>query len=327
MTVGHRDPYWEALHEHAQNEDLNLRDLFADDEIRASRFTFTVGDLVVDLSKHLVDSKTIDLLVDLAEDRGLTERIEAMFSGDRINATENRPVLHTALRATSDDEFAVDGIDVVADVHEVLAAMGAFAERVRSGEWKGHTGNTIRTVVNIGIGGSDLGPAMVTEALRPYWKEGLGVHFVSNVDGTHLSETLRRLSPETTLFSIASKTFTTQETMVNARSARSWLMDSLKDPAAVAKHFVALSTNAKGVANFGIDPHHMFEFWDWVGGRYSVWSAIGLPVACVIGMDNFDELLGGAREVEISLGNAYTVTPQIKAAVKAVPGVLDVQDL
>jgi glucose-6-phosphate isomerase len=221
-----------------------------------------------------------------------------MFAGERINITEDRPVLHVALRNRSGRPIVVDGRDVMPDVNAVLAKMRRFTDRVRSGEWRGHTGEAITDIVNIGIGGSDLGPVMVTEALRPFWKHGLRAHFVSNIDGTHLVETLARCRPESTLFTVASKTFTTQETITNAVSARAWLLERLGDRAAVAAHFVALSTNAREVAAFGIDTDNMFDFWDWVGGRYSLWSAIGMPIALVIGMDSFEELLAGAHDID-----------------------------
>jgi len=224
--------------------------------------------------------------------------IERLFRGDKINITENRAVLHVALRNRSNRPILVDGADVMPKVNAVLAKMRKLSDAVQSGAWRGHTGKPIKDIVNIGIGGSDLGPVMVTEALRPYWKPGLNVHFVSNIDSTHLCEALKRVSPETTLFIVASKTFTTQETLTNARSARDWLIRALGDRSAVARHFVALSTNAKAVADFGIDTENMFEFWDWVGGRYSLWSAIGLSIACVIGMDNFEQLLAGAHEAD-----------------------------
>ena len=297
MTSLTRPPAWTALEAHASEmASVHMRELFAEDPGRFESFSIRLGDLLFDYSKNRITAETSRLLIDLAHQAKLGEEIERMFTGARINGTENRSVLHVALRAQG--KLEVDGEDVIPAVLAVRAKMRSLADRVRSGEWRGHTGKAITDIVNIGIGGSDLGPVMVSEALRPYWKEGLEVHFVSNVDGTHIAETLKRLDPETTLFSIASKTFTTQETMTNARTARAWLLDALKDRSAVASHFVALSTNATGVAEFGIDTENMFEFWDWVGGRYSVWSAIGLPVACVIGMDHFEELLEGAREVD-----------------------------
>jgi glucose-6-phosphate isomerase len=290
---------WKALRAHyADVADLQMRDLFRDDPQRASRLSRTLGDLLFDYSKNRVTDKTMTLLRELAEECGVSAWIERMFSGERINETEGRAVLHTALRNRGERPVLVDGKDVMPDVRRVLEKMRGFTEAVREGAWVGHTGKAISDVVNIGIGGSDLGPVMVTEALRPYWKQGLRAHFVSNVDGTHVSEVLRRVDPETTLFIVASKTFTTQETLANAHSARAWLVEQLGTDGAVAKHFVALSTNRDAVAEFGIDPSNMFEFWDWVGGRYSLWSAIGLSIATVIGMERFEELLGGAYEVD-----------------------------
>jgi glucose-6-phosphate isomerase len=290
---------WKALRAHyADVADLQIRDLFRDDPQRASRLSRTLGDLLFDYSKNRVTDKTMTLLRELAEECGVSAWIERMFSGERINETEGRAVLHTALRNRGERPVLVDGKDVMPDVRRVLEKMRGFTEAVREGAWVGHTGKAISDVVNIGIGGSDLGPVMVTEALRPYWKQGLRAHFVSNVDGTHVSEVLRRVDPETTLFIVASKTFTTQETLANAHSARAWLVEQLGTDGAVAKHFVALSTNRDAVAEFGIDPGNMFEFWDWVGGRYSLWSAIGLSIATVIGMERFEELLGGAYEVD-----------------------------
>jgi glucose-6-phosphate isomerase len=290
---------WRALRAH-RNEvgDLLMRELFRADPERAARFSLTLGDLLFDFSKNRITDQTLSLLTDLCEECGVRDWIGRMFSGDAINETEGRAVLHTALRNRGDRAVIVDGMDVMPDVRRVLSQMRAFADSVREGAWVGHTGRAITDVVNIGIGGSDLGPVMVTEALRPYWKQGLRAHFVSNVDGTHLSEVLRQVQPDTTLFIVASKTFTTQETLTNARSARQWLVDRLGVEDAVAKHFVALSTNREAVVEFGIDPANMFEFWDWVGGRYSLWSAIGLSIATVVGMDHFEELLAGAYEVD-----------------------------
>jgi glucose-6-phosphate isomerase len=275
-----------------------MRDLFREDPERAARFTLTLGDLLFDFSKNRITEQTVSLLVDLCEECGLRDWTARMFSGEAINETEGRAVLHTALRNRSERTVTVDGVDVMTDVRRVLAQMRTFTTAVRDGAWVGHTGRSITDVVNIGIGGSDLGPVMVTEALRPYWKQGLRAHFVSNVDASHLSEVLRQVQPETTLFIIASKTFTTQETLTNARSARAWLVDRLGAEDAVAKHFVAISTNRDAVVDFGIDPTNMFEFWDWVGGRYSLWSAIGLSIATVIGMDHFEELLTGANDAD-----------------------------
>jgi len=296
---------WKALRAHHDEvADLQMRDLFRDDPDRAARFSLTLGDLLFDFSKNRVTDQTVSLLAELCEECGVRDWITRMFSGDAINETEGRAVLHTALRHRGDRTVSVDGADVMPDVRRVLSQMRAFANSVREGAWVGHTGRAITDVVNIGIGGSDLGPVMVTEALRPYWKQGLRAHFVSNVDGTHLSEVLRQVQPETTLFIVASKTFTTQETLTNARSARQWLVDRLGAEDAVAKHFVALSTNRDAVVEFGIDPANMFEFWDWVGGRYSLWSAIGLSIATVVGMDHFEELLAGAYEVDEHFQNA-----------------------
>ena len=290
---------WRALADHRQQmQSVHMRDLFRDDPQRFEKFSVRLGDLLFDYSKNRIDERTLPLLVELAKTAGLEEQRRRMFAGEKINFTEGRAVLHIALRNRSNAPVTVDGQDVMPEVNRVLAKMRSFSDRVRDGEWKGFTGQAITDIVNIGIGGSDLGPVMVTEALRPYWKPGLSVHFVSNVDGTHMAEVLRRVNPETTLFLVASKTFTTQETLTNARTARQWLLDAHKDEAAVGRHFAALSTNAKEVAAFGIDVENMFEFWDWVGGRYSLWSAIGLSIACVIGMGNFEALLTGAHEVD-----------------------------
>ena len=292
-------PAWRALA--AERDALratHMRDLFAADPQRFQRFSLRLGDLLFDYSKHLVTRDTMAKLHALADAVDLRGAIDRMFGGAHINVTEDRAVLHTALRNRGDRPVVVDGQDVMPAVRGVLQKMRRFTAALSSGEHRGHTGKRITDVVNIGIGGSDLGPVMVTEALRPYWIPGLRVHFVSNIDGTHLAETVRRLEPETTLFIVASKTFTTQETITNARSAREWSLAALKDPSSVAKHFVALSTNAKEVAAFGIDTANMFEFWDWVGGRYSLWSAIGLSIAAVIGMDRFEELLAGAHEAD-----------------------------
>lgn len=272
----------------------HLRDLFREDPQRFDKFSVTFGDIFFDYSKNRIDDTTKALLLQLARECHLEDAIQAMFTGDAINETENRAVLHTALRNQGDEPLLVDGQDVMPEVRRVLNKMREFSDKVIRGEWKGHTGKAITDVVNIGIGGSDLGPVMVTEALKPY-KNHLNIHFVSNVDGTHIAETLKGINPETTLFLIASKTFTTQETMANAQTARQWLFDSGADLSAVAKHFVALSTNARAVGDFGIDTQNMFEFWDWVGGRYSLWSAIGLSIVLSIGYENFSELLRGAH--------------------------------
>jgi glucose-6-phosphate isomerase len=275
-----------------------MRDLFRRDPGRFDKFSLRLGDILFDYSKNRITEKTMALLFDLARQAGLAQMIKAMFSGQKINGTENRAVLHVALRNRSNDPICVDGQDVMPEVNRVLAKMHSFSEAIRSGEWKGYTGKPITDVVNIGIGGSDLGPKMVCEALKPYAQPGLHAHFVSNVDSTDLVETLKILDPETTLFLVASKTFTTQETMTNAHSARRWLLDAAKSEAAIARHFVAMSTNTQAVSKFGIDTRNMFEFWDWVGGRYSLWSAIGLSIAIYLGMDRFEELLGGAHQVD-----------------------------
>jgi glucose-6-phosphate isomerase len=290
---------WRALAGHrAAMDGVYLRDLFDADPGRFGRFSRRLDDVLVDFSKHRITDETLELLVALADEADVPGWIQRMFDGEHINQTEDRAVLHTALRNRSGRPVVVDGEDVMPRVLGVLSKMRTFTDAVRTGAWTGYSGRRITDVVNIGIGGSDLGPVMVTEALRPYWQEGLSVRFVSNVDGTHVAETLRGLDPETTLFIVASKTFTTQETLTNARSARDWLVDGLGTADAVARHFVALSTNREAVSAFGIDPENMFEFWDWVGGRYSLWSAIGLSIACVIGMDGFEALLQGAHDVD-----------------------------
>jgi glucose-6-phosphate isomerase len=293
-------PEWAAVERHQRTiAPLHLRDLFAGDPERGTSLTAEGGGLFLDFSKNRISRETIGLIVALAERAGLAARIEAMFRGDRINATENRPVLHVALRAPRGERIVVDGHDVVPDVHEVLDRMAAFSDNVRSGEWRGHTGRPIRNIVNIGIGGSDLGPAMAYDALRWYSDRALTVRFVSNVDGTDIFEATRDLDPEETLFIISSKTFTTVETLTNAESAREWLLAGLGgDRAAVAKHFVAVSTNAEKVAEFGIDTANMFGFWDWVGGRYSYDSAIGLSLMIAIGPDRFREMLAGFRQMD-----------------------------
>ncbi len=291
-------PAWQALVAEAKDGPIDLRAAFDADPERAARLTTTAGDLTVDLSKHLVDAVTVDRLVAVAEAAGLPQQIEAMFGGERINTTEQRAVLHTALRSAPEDSFTVDGNDVVRDVHAVLDQMTTFAERVREGTWVGHTGERIRSIVNIGIGGSDLGPAMAYRALRSFVHPEIEAHFVSNIDPAHLAAVLDRVRPGSTLFIVASKTFTTLETLSNAKNARSWLVEALGDDAAVAKHFVAVSTNAPEVAAFGIDTDAMFGFWDWVGGRYSVDSAIGLSLMIAIGPDRFRELLDGFRLID-----------------------------
>lgn len=280
-----------------------LKDLFVADPSRFEKFSVQLHDILLDYSKNRIDDQTMALLIQLAKECQLNEAIQAMFNGEKINETEGRQVLHTALRNRSGNPIVVEGEDVMPKVNAVLQHMKDFTHRILSGEWKGYTGKEITDVVNIGIGGSDLGPVMVTEALKAY-KTRLNLHFVSNVDGTHIAETLKKLNPETTLFLVASKTFTTQETMANAASAKAWFLQSGATHADVAKHFVALSTNAKGVSEFGIDTANMFEFWDWVGGRYSLWSAIGLSISLGIGFDNFEELLQGAYEADVHFKEA-----------------------
>lgn len=272
-----------------------MRNLFNSNPRRFKQFSIYWEDILFDYSKNLIDKKTLSLLFDLASACELPAAVAAMFNGEHINETENRAVLHPALRNFSDQPFLDNGSDVMPDVRRVRAQMKSFCARVRDGSWKGFTGKPIRFIVNIGIGGSDLGPLMATEALRPYWIKGMQAYFVSNVDGTHISETLKKINAEETLFLVASKTFTTQETMTNAKAARAWLLEEAKDEAHVAKHFVALSTNEKDVVNFGIDRENIFEFWDWVGGRFSLWSAIGLSIALMIGYDCFEEMLQGAH--------------------------------
>jgi len=271
-------------------------EMFGNDPKRFEKFSIQWDNLLFDYSKNIVDSEVMDTLINLANEIDLKDAIEKMFSGDRINQTENRAVLHTALRNRDNKPIEVDGKDVMPEVNAVLQQMKSFSDKLISGTWKGYTGQPIADIVNIGIGGSDLGPYMVTEALKPYQKQHINVHFVSNVDGTHIAETLKNLHPETTLFIVASKTFTTQETMTNAQSAKEWFLKAAGDQDHVKKHFVALSTNEAKVTEFGIDPQNMFKFWDWVGGRYSLWSAIGLSIACTIGFENFEELLAGADE-------------------------------
>lgn len=291
-------PAWEKLENHIDElNDTSLRELFADHADRFEKYHLQACDILVDFSKNLVTDKTMGLLYDLARETDVADAIEKMFTGDRINRTEDRAVLHTALRNRDNTPVYVDGRDVMPDVNRVLAQMKDFSQRVIDGQWKGYTGQAITDVVNIGIGGSDLGPNMVCEALKHY-RTRLNLHFVSNVDGTHIVETLRGLRPETTLFIIASKTFTTQETMTNAHTAKEWFLRSGAGQSDVARHFVALSTNAQQVEEFGIDTANMFEFWDWVGGRYSLWSAIGLSIALAVGFDNFEKLLQGAFEMD-----------------------------
>jgi glucose-6-phosphate isomerase len=298
-TVVTARPEWQALSAHfEQQKSIHLRELFASDPGRAERFSAEAAGLLLDYSKHRITQQTLRLLLDLAKSVGLRERIDAMFSGEKINATEGRAVLHTALRAPRGKQILVDGKDVVPEVHAVLDKMGEFAKRVRGGGWLGHTGKRIKNIVNVGIGGSDLGPAMAYEALRHYSDRNLTLRFVSNVDATDFAEAVQGLDAAETLFIICSKTFTTIETLMNAQSARSWLVGALGDEAAVRKHFVAVSTNATEVAKFGIDTANMFEFWDWVGGRYSYTSAIGLAVLVAIGPERFGEMLAGFHELD-----------------------------
>ena len=299
MSALTRQAAWQALERHAKAiAGLHLRELFEGDPDRFARFSLRDGDLLLDYSKNRVTEETMRLLLDLARQAELEAWRARMFRGERINTTEDRAVLHVALRNRSNRPILVDGQDVMPQVNAVLARMRDFSERVRDGVWRGHTGETVTDVVNIGIGGSDLGPYMVCEALKPYQRPDLRPHFVSNVDGAHLLDTLAGLDPARTLFVVASKTFTTQETMTNAASARAWLIGRLGDESAIARHFVAVSTNTRAVAAFGIDRANMFEFWDWVGGRYSLWSAIGLPIALAVGFARFEELLAGAHAMD-----------------------------
>jgi glucose-6-phosphate isomerase len=295
MTTLTNEAAWKALVAHAKSmAGRHLRELFRSEPDRFARYSFALGDLLVDFSKQRIDGETMRLLLDLARAADVEGWRARMFSGEKINSTEHRAVLHVALRNRANRPILVDGEDVMPGVNAVLAHMRDFTARVRSGEWRGNSGETITDVVNIGIGGSDLGPLMVCEALRPYQHAGLKPHFVSNVDGAHLVDTLAELDPARTLFIVASKTFTTQETMTNAASARAWLIGRLGSEVDIARHFVAVSTNSQAVAAFGIDPANMFGFWDWVGGRYSLWSAIGLPIALALGFERFEELLDGA---------------------------------
>lgn len=289
---------WKALTAHKANFNATIQDLFKQEPNRFTDYSLTFNDeILVDYSKNNITQETLTLLRQLASECALPEAVEAMFTGEKINCTENRAVLHTALRNRANTPVLVDGKDVMPDVNDVLFKMKSFVNRVISGEWKGYTGKAITDVINIGIGGSDLGPYMVTEALRPY-KNHLTMHFVSNVDGTHIAEVLKKVNPETTLVLVASKTFTTQETMTNAQSARDWFLATAKDEKHIAKHFAALSTNVQEVSKFGIDTDNMFGFWDWVGGRYSLWSAIGLSIALSVGFENFESLLQGAHEMD-----------------------------
>ncbi|MCX7673267.1 MAG: glucose-6-phosphate isomerase [Thiobacillaceae bacterium] len=299
MQRPEQDAAWKALAAHRRAwSRLHLRALFAQDPARFQRYSLRLDDLLLDYSKNLISDETLRLLIQLAQACGVEQARAAMFQGEHLNCTEDRAVLHTALRAPADTKLSVDGQDVSADVQRVLARMSTFVEAVHSGRWRGYSDRPITDIVNIGIGGSDLGPAMVCQALAPYARPGLTAHFVSNVDPTHLSEVLARVDPQSTLFVVASKTFTTQETLANARAARDWLIQHARDEAAVARHFVAVSTHREAVTAFGIDPAQMFEFWDWVGGRYSLWSAIGLPIALYLGMERFRELLAGGHDMD-----------------------------
>jgi glucose-6-phosphate isomerase len=290
---------WKKLRKHHKEMQKNhMRDMFSEDPDRFSRFSLKYEDILVDYSKNIITEETMKLLFNLADECRVRDAIEDMFSGEKINETENRAVLHIALRNLSNTPVKVNRKDVMPDVNKVLKQIEEFSDKVISGVWKGYSGKAVSDIVNIGIGGSDLGPVMVTEALKPYGLDHLNVHFVSNVDGTHMVETLRKLSPETTLFMIASKTFTTQETMTNAHTARNWFLEAAQDESLIKKHFVAISTNKEEVKKFGISPENMFVFWDWVGGRYSLWSAIGLSIACYIGFGNFRKLLEGAHEMD-----------------------------
>ncbi|MFH1791221.1 MAG: glucose-6-phosphate isomerase [Candidatus Omnitrophota bacterium] len=296
---------WKNLEAHAQDmKARHMRDLFKEDSERFSGFSLRFEDMLVDYSKNIITGQTMRLLIDLTIECGLREAIDLMFSGDKINETEKRAVLHVALRNRSNRPMLVDGIDVMPEVNRVLDQMESFSGDIISGKWTGYTGKAIRHIVNIGIGGSDLGPVMVTEALRPYWKPDKEAHFVSNIDGTHIAETLKRIDPETSLFIISSKTFTTQETMTNAHTAREWFLKSAVDEERVKKHFVAVSTNDEKVREFGIDTRNMFRFWDWVGGRYSLWSAIGLSIACTVGFENFRDMLSGAHAMDAHFRSA-----------------------
>ena len=290
---------WKKLLDHfAAIKDIPMETMFKEDPGRAERFSLNHNDMLIDYSKNRINKDTVALLINMAEECGLKDGIEAMFTGEKINETENRAVLHTALRNRSGKPVTFEGKDIMQDIGKVLDRMKIFSEKVIRGQWRGYTNKPIESIVNIGIGGSDLGPVMVTEALKPYKVEHITPYFVSNVDGTHILETFKKINPETTLFLISSKTFTTQETMTNARTARDWFLSFASDPAFVKKHFAAISTNKKEVTAFGIDTDNMFEFWDWVGGRYSLWSAIGLSIILSIGYENFIELLEGAYEMD-----------------------------
>jgi glucose-6-phosphate isomerase len=299
MSQINQSPIWQALNQHKKDiESISLREMFKSDPERFNQFHIQFNDLLLDYSKHHISKETISLLVKLAKEVDLENWRDRMFEGEKINSTEHRAVLHTALRNQNQTPIMSDGEDVMPKVKNVLKKMRRFSEEVRSGQWKGFTGKPITNVINIGIGGSDLGPTMVCQALKPYGSKTITPHFVSNVDGADLSQALEKCNPETTLFIVASKTFTTQETMTNAFSARDWFLKTAKDNQHIKKHFVALSTNQHVVSQFGIDTENMFEFWDWVGGRYSLWSAIGLSIALYIGMDSFEELLKGGFEMD-----------------------------
>lgn len=296
---------WKKLEAHfEETKDIHMKELFKIEPGRFAQYSLRFEDMLVDFSKNRITQKTLNLLLELAQELKVGDGIKQMFSGEKINQTEGRAVLHVALRNRSNTPILVDGEDVMPAVNAVLAKMERFSRRLLSGQWTGFTGKKITDIVNIGIGGSDLGAVMVTEALRPYWHPGINIHFVSNIDGTHMAETLKRVQPDTTLFMISSKTFTTQETMTNAYTARNWFLDTAKEEVAVKKHFVAVSTNQEGVEKFGIDPENMFEFWDWVGGRYSLSSAIGLSIACTIGFNHFAELLDGLHAMDMHFKTA-----------------------
>ena len=305
MTTLTQFPTWQKLCAHQKNiAPMHMRDLFANDPKRFDKYSLQFADILFDYSKHRITDETLPLLMQMAREANIEQWRDKMFAGDKINITENRAVLHTALRNRSNTPVLVNGLDVMPEINAVLAQMRHFSEQVRSGQWLGYSGKRITDIVNIGIGGSDLGPVMVCDALKPYAQAGLDIHFVSNIDGAHLMRALEKCNAETTLFIVASKTFTTQETMTNALSARTWFLESAINNSHVAKHFVALSTNAKAVADFGINTNNMFQFWDWVGGRYSLWSAIGLSIALYVGMDNFEALLDGAHEMDIHFKTA-----------------------
>ncbi len=290
---------WKALSAHyAEMKDAHMKDLFAENSNRFEKMHIEFNDILFDYSKNIITDETLTKLLKLTDDCEVKTAMDAMFDGEKINETEGRAVMHTALRSFSDKPIMAEGEDIMPEIRETRQKMKSFCHKIHSGEWKGYSGKKIKNIVNIGIGGSDLGPVMVTEALKPYWMKGIQAHFISNIDGTQIVETLKNLDPEETLFTIASKTFTTQETMTNAHTARDWFLKSAKDEKQVAKHFVALSTNEKAVADFGIAPENMFVFWDWVGGRYSLWSSIGLSIALTIGYDNFEQLLKGAEATD-----------------------------